>query len=80
MVLRDNAGLFVAGLIAVPLCAIGAMLALALRHFGRGLAPRHVLLLDGWFTSAIMLAHALREMLELAMLVVRSDGGASGGA
>lgn len=71
--LRGSTGLFVASLMAVPLCATGVLLALALRHPGRGGGPRRILLVAGWFASGIMFVHAVPALVELAILLARGE-------
>ncbi|MFL6129415.1 MAG: DUF3995 domain-containing protein [Mycobacteriales bacterium] len=67
---RDSAAFLVVDLVAIPLCAVGALLALALlRPAGRRL-PRRPLLALAWATTALLVGHALPAMVVLAGLAL----------
>lgn len=66
----DNAALFVINLVAIPLCLIGALLALALlQPWGRRL-PRRWLLAAGWSTSALFIVHTLPAIAKGVLIVL----------
>ncbi len=66
----DNTALFVINLVAIPLCLIGALLALALvQPWGRRL-PRRWLLVASWSTCALFIVHSLPAIAQGALLVL----------
>lgn len=67
---RDSVAFLVVDLVAVPLCGLGAVLALALvRPFGRRVR-RWMLLAAAWATTALLTLHALPAMVVLLGLAV----------
>ncbi len=72
----DNTALFVIDLVAIPLCLIGALLALALvRPWGERF-PRWMLLSAAWGATALFVAHALPTVVDAVVLALglRAEG------
>lgn len=68
--LFDNTALFVIDLVAIPLCVIGALLALALvRTWGKRF-PRWMLLSAAWGASALFVAHAVPTVIDVVVLAL----------
>jgi len=67
---RDNPALFIIDVVAIPLCLVGAALALAfVRPWGARL-PRRLLMVAAWGTSALLVLHALPAMVTLIGLAL----------
>lgn len=65
-----NPALFVIDVIAVPLCILGALLALSfVRPWGRAL-PRRLLLVCGWGACALLIIHSAPTLLEGGLMAV----------
>lgn len=65
-----NPALFVIDVVAIPLCVVGALLALCfVRPWGRAL-PRRLLLACGWGACAVLVFHSAPTLLRGALMVV----------
>ena len=64
-----NPALFVIDVLAVPLCVVGALLALSLvRPWGR-LFPRRLLLAGAWAVCALLIVHSAPTLVEGVLVV-----------
>jgi hypothetical protein len=64
-----NAALFVIDVLAVPLCVVGALLALSLvRPWGR-LFPRRLLLTSAWAVCALLIVHSAPTLVQGGLVV-----------
>lgn len=66
----DNTALFVIDLLAIPLCVLGALLALALVQPWGGRLPRWMLLSAAWGASALFVAHALPAVVDAVVIAL----------
>ena len=70
MSVRMDPALFAIDVLAVPLCLLGALLALSfVRPWGRAL-PRRLLLACGWGVCAVLVFHSAPTLLRGALMVV----------
>ncbi|MGH3728274.1 MAG: DUF3995 domain-containing protein [Micromonosporaceae bacterium] len=68
--LFDNLPLLIIDIIAIPMCAVAAVLALALVcPWGRRL-PRRLVLAGAWTTAAVLVVHAVPSMVDWVALAV----------
>jgi Protein of unknown function (DUF3995) len=69
MNVRDNLALLVIDLVAVPLCAGAAWLALALGGIVRPWPTRRLVLRAGWATAGLLVVHAAPAIVEWGRLL-----------
>jgi Protein of unknown function (DUF3995) len=74
MDVRDNLALFVIDLVAVPLCAAAAWLALALGGYVRPWPTRRLVTWAGWATAGLLVAHAAPAIVEWGRLLAGARG------
>lgn len=73
MSIYDNIPLLVIDIVAIPLCLLGAALALALvRPWGRRYS-RKFLLLAAWGAAAFMIVHALPAVIDVLIIAFGSS-------